>query len=305
MTFIPSLISSFLIFWFYLNIPDDRKSLLTTGAKSVIAWHTLVSVIIFLYFAASSILSEEVKALWDEDSQLMCSLTPFIALPYFATAVCEFHLLRVWFALTPYQVLAWDSFTYPSVLSIPLVTATVQSCVIWSTGTYCEINITKQYLFKLNMKLDVSDLRIISFPIGIIPGLLMLGSELFLRLHKWCRRLKFRNRVATSNSVIDNEVTQISNDSYDLGTLVLVFTLVFILSISIIVYGATPLQLYVTCVLFDFVFFGMPLYWLFASPDIINFSKFKFNQLNSTKDISELCYPHFIYNSTWTQIYPN
>ena len=147
MTFIPSLISSFLIFWFYLNIPDDRKSLLTTGAKSVIAWHTLVSVIIFLYFAASSILSEEVIALWDEDSQLMCNLTPLITLPYFATAVCEFHLLRVWFALTPNQVLAWDSFTYPSVLSIPLVTATVQSCVIWSTGTYCEINITKQYLF--------------------------------------------------------------------------------------------------------------------------------------------------------------
>ena len=34
------------------------------------------------------------------------------------------------------------------------------------------------------MKLDVSDLRIISFPIGIIPGLLMLGSELLLRLRK-------------------------------------------------------------------------------------------------------------------------
>ena len=272
---------------------------------SVIAWHTLVSVIIFLYFAASSILSEEVKALWDEDSQLMCSLTPFIALPYFATAVCEFHLLRVWFALTPNQVLAWDSFTYPSVLSIPLVTATVQSCVIWSTGTYCEINITKQYLFKLNMKLDVSDLRIISFPIGIIPGLLMLGSELFLRLHKWCRRLKFRIRVATSHSFIDNEVTQISNNSYDLGMLVLVLTMVFILNISIVVFGATPLQQYVISVLFDFVFFGMPLYWLFASPHIINFSKFKFNQLNSTKDISELCYPHIIYDSTWTQIYPN
>ncbi len=64
----------------------------------------------------------KVRDFWRTDGQEMCNLTLFMSAPFFYTAVFEFQIVRVWFALKPYQVLTHDDLSWPLAVSVPLFT---------------------------------------------------------------------------------------------------------------------------------------------------------------------------------------
>ena len=277
---IPSCLASCLIFSYYYNIPDTQHSLLTTGALSVVAWHLLVSVSTFLYLVVCSIFWDEVMEKFHTDGQKMCSLTPFLVLPYFSFSVLWFQALRMWFMISPYTFLNHGHLTWPYLLFVPLFTITGQGMSYSLSGTYCELNLSKQYLFKLNMEVDIGGLHLIPIPVGIMPVIFFLIPELYIRVKKHMQLLRNKNQIVPYGAAQqDSDPAQLSQLTQELGILFVTYTIVFILNISFVAYGSTIFHQYATSVLLDFVFFGMPFYWLFASPDIIQFLKLKFNQI--------------------------
>ncbi len=97
---------------------------------------------------------------WETDGQAMCNLTPWLVAPSLACAVLQFQILRVLFVLFPYQVLALgENLAYTLALSVPGITWTAQFIILWWTGTLCDIESTRIYLYKLNIFPDIEKLE--------------------------------------------------------------------------------------------------------------------------------------------------
>ena len=57
---IMSMAASMLVFRYYSSIPDNQHSLMTTGVKSVIAWHMVAAASTYLYLGTSSLMWTQV-----------------------------------------------------------------------------------------------------------------------------------------------------------------------------------------------------------------------------------------------------
>ena len=183
----------------------------------------------------------------------------------------------------PYQVLNNEHLATPFTIFLPLFTLTVQVIIYSLSGTYCELNLTKQYLFKLNIEVDIENLHFRHIYYFVVISAVFLIPELFLRVKKLIQKLLNRNQIVpqgTANMSDQNlELAQISEISQELGLLFFAYACVCIIYISILAYGSTVFHQYTTSVLLDFVLFGLPVYWVVASPDIIQYLKLKFNQI--------------------------
>ena len=198
-------------------------------------------------------------------------------LSYFSISVFWFQVLRIWFIIHPYQVLNNEHLATPFTIFLPLFTLTVQVIIYFlSGGTFCDLNLTKQYLFKLNIEVDIDNLHFIPIPVGVIAGAVLI-PELFLRVKKTIQKLLNRNQIVPHGAISDHD-SKLSI-SKEIGMLIFLYIFGFINNISILVYGSTIVHHYTTSVLLDFVFFGLPFYWVVASPDIIQYLKLKFNQI--------------------------
>ena len=275
---IPSCFASCLIFSYYYNIPQAQHSLMTTGALSVVTWHWLVSASTFSYLIVCSIFWDEVRQKFQTDGQTMCSLTPYVVLPYFSSSVFWFQLLRIWFMVRPYQVLNNEHLARPFTMFLPLFTMTMQGIIYYLSGTLCELNLTKQFLFKLNIEEDIENLNFIPIYYFIIISAVFLIPRFFLQVKKHIQKLLSRNQIVPHVTAMSDQDSELSI-SKELGTLIVVFIFVFIMNISILAYGSTVHHQYTSSVLLDFVLFGLPLYWVVASPDIIQYLKLKFHQI--------------------------
>ena len=100
---VPSLGTSGMLFHYYDSVPDTQTSLMTTAAKSIIAWHMLQTASTYAYVAVSHVMADEMTTFWEMDSQLMCTLTPWLNGPYFAAAVLEFQVMRALFEMYTYR----------------------------------------------------------------------------------------------------------------------------------------------------------------------------------------------------------
>ncbi len=276
---IPSCFASCLIFSYYYNIPQAQHSLMTTGALSVVTWHWLVSASTFLYLIVCTIFWDEVRQKFQTDGQTMCSLTPSVVLPYFSSSVFWFQVLRMWFMIRPYQVLNNEHLAIPFTIFLPLFAITILQFMVYSlSGTFCEINLTKQFLFKLNIEVDIENLHFIPIKYFVVISAVFLTPTLFLQVKKPIQKLLNRNQIVPHGTAMSEQHSELSI-SKEIGMLIVVYIFVFIMNISILVYGSTIFHQYTTSVLLDFLLFGLPFYWVVASPDIIQYLKLKFNQI--------------------------
>ncbi len=275
---IPSSLASCLIFSYYYNIPQAQYSLMTTGALSVVSWHWLVSASTFLYLIVCFIFWDEVRQKFQTNGQTMCYLTPFVVLPYFSFSVCWFEVLRMWFMIRPFQVLDNEYLARPFTIFVPVFTMIMQIIIYPLSGTFCELNITKQFLFRLNIEVDIENLHFIPFNYFVVIYAVFLIPKLFLQVKKHIQKLLNRNQIVPHSTAMSEQHSELSI-SKEFGLLIFVYIFVFILNISILAYGSTVYQQYISSVLLDFVLFGLPFYWVVASPDIIQYLKLKLNQI--------------------------
>ena len=209
----------------------------------------------------------------------MCNLTLFLSAPYFLTAVSEFQIVRVWFALYPYQVLAHDELSRPLAASVPLI-AGIEMFVYWFKGRSCDAQLSKGLLFKLNIDVGLENLDTFPLEVKMLKVILTLAPEIYLQIKKrksYIRALFKQNRINPENLQYQCEQDR-PKSKVHLGMLTFIFTLILFQQMVSLMYGSPVAHQYAVCVLVDLIFLGLPIYWVAATPEIILYLKHKYNQ---------------------------
>ena len=125
LAYIPSILASGLTYWYYDSTMEVQHTVLTTAAKSVLAWHAILSTTYYGQLTAASFWSTELVEYGNNNGNQTC--VTFLRLsvvgPNLLVSIFEFQVIRGLFVFSPYEVLAFnhDLLAYPLVASVPTV----------------------------------------------------------------------------------------------------------------------------------------------------------------------------------------
>ena len=199
---IPSLFASGVTYWYYDSTPEAKYTVLTTLAKSVVGWHSVLSASLVVQVTAGYIWQDNLEKNWKENNYCInCEFIPsFSIVPTLGTAMLEFQVLRLLFEMYPYRVLAWnvDNYAYPLAASVPLISFISQLIIFVYEGMLMkklswEMNNENLKVLKLNLKI------IISYLICMIEGYIRLRrnwstiTNAMRSTFSWIWKQKYRN----------------------------------------------------------------------------------------------------------------
>ena len=291
LAYLPSILASGLTYWYYDNTMEAKHTVLTTAAKSVFAWHALLSTTYYGQLTAASFWSTELEEYWNNNGYQTCvEMLPVIVAPSFVFSLLEFQVLRAIFLLYPYEVLNMnhDRLAYPLVASVPTASGFMLLITYFESGGLCIKQLLGLTFKKLDM--DMNQENFIFSNLNPVPlfTLLILIIEALMRLAKnwilitetikytvcWFRR---RNIVHPASDQPSSGMLQmlIFIDFYKLGPLLLVAISYGFIRILLLVNYKTEVM---SQVIFDCALLELPIYWVISSDDICNFIKSKYNQ---------------------------
>ena len=193
-TIFPSIVASCITYYYYACIPDTQYTLLTSAAKSVIAWHAVLSVSVYTYLSVATIYWEELLDSFNTDGNFTCYLSPLGSMLelYPATAIAEFQLLRIFFQFWPYGFLALnhDFLGTLLALSVPLIAGSVQLFMYLTQGTLCTKVPIIFLHYRLDMKLKTDEVFFTNLRPEILIILIIVVAEILVRLYRFLKRKK-------------------------------------------------------------------------------------------------------------------
>ena len=214
LTSIPSILAGCVTYYYYDSVPESHQSLLTSAAKSVVAWHTIFGASSYTYLIYDSIFWTQVKEDWDENGNETCNWIPTLVSLNVANAALEFQLLRAWLVFDQYYVLGLDhhDFVYPLGFSVPVLSVIEFLLTFWYNGTVCEKQLIILFLYKLNLsKIKIDNLNLPNLNPRIFLKVLIVASQVFILLcRNWnkCKVVKLFSKVSqNSNKVAPNTTT--------------------------------------------------------------------------------------------------
>ena len=186
---IPSLFSSGVSFWYYHKIPDAKYTVLTTAAKSVVVWHTFVSLTFYFDFSTYHFFWKEFEADLSVNASRtsICPVTPtLVSNTVLTSAVLEFQVLRTWFEMNPYRVLALnhDLLAYPLVALVPIISGFYLLAMYLKGCALCNKTLLKGLENKLNVNIVQENFHFPDLDPRIIQIMLVVTLELFIRIRR-------------------------------------------------------------------------------------------------------------------------
>ena len=95
LAYMPSILASGLTYWYYDSTMVAKHTLLTTAAKSVIAWHATTTTAFYGQLTAASIWSTELEEYWNNNGNQTCvTILPLSVGPNFVVSLFEFQVIR-------------------------------------------------------------------------------------------------------------------------------------------------------------------------------------------------------------------
>lgn len=185
LAYIPSVLATGMTYWYYDSTLETKYTVLTTAAKSVIAWHATFSTLYYGQLTVISVWSTEYQEYWNTNSNNTClSILSLSVGPTFLLSILEFQILRALFVFYPYEVLALDddSLAYPLIASVPLVSVVLLLITFYNSGGLCNINFLEQLTLKLGMVVNNGNFIYSNFNLQILFNSLILLVEASIRL---------------------------------------------------------------------------------------------------------------------------
>ena len=293
---IPSLFASGVTYWYYESTPEVMCTVLTTSAKSVVGWHSVLSASLVFQITAGYIWQDNLGKHWkDNNDSINCALIPSFSLtPTLGIAMLELQVFRVLFEIYPYRVLALnvDNLAYPLAASVPLISFILQMIIFVYEGMLCDKRHLIYLMKKVSWEMNNENLKVLKLNLKIIISCLICMIEGYIRLRRnWstivnairstvsCMRK--RNIVAPTTIMQDSTSQQIQEnqpeDKNEIGSTVL-FMLVFVI-VVMVGYVFQEIMNILGIVILDCLMWGLPVYWTISSDQLLAFTKQKYYQL--------------------------
>ena len=198
-----------MIYNYYSNIPLLRYTLLTSAAKSVVAWHMFYTASSYSYLIFSSFWLEDLKERWKTNGNVTCYQNPaglkLVLHPL--TAILEFQILRIAFETFPYIFLDinHDFLAYPMAISVPVLALSLKILIYEQQGTLCSLGPETILHNKLNLNITNTNTYFGDNRLDNILYLLIIIFEAFIRIYRFClrsKRTKRHNKVGVSGLVV-------------------------------------------------------------------------------------------------------
>ncbi len=180
-----------------------QYTLLTSAAKSVVAWHMFYTASTYGYIIYSSFNLEDLKTRWERNGNLTCYQNPaglkLNLYPVFA--ILEVQLLRAAYELFPYRFLALshDKLAYPMAFSVPLFAISYTTFIFMKKETLCSLGPEMLLLFKLNLDFSNTSTYLVKNNFDNIVYLMIVIIEAIIRLCKKKKKWRSHNKVGVLN----------------------------------------------------------------------------------------------------------
>ena len=212
--YIPSIFASGSSFYYYHKIPESRYSLLTTSAKSVVAYHMITSTSIYVRDMLM-LLSESYKQSWETIPNEKCSWDVSMVTPTFMFGgIAQLQSFRLFMVVSPERFLEMDHsfWAYPITATVPITVClflTIAYVYHYSICDQMNVNILLQ---KFNLNIESENIMFKTVDIRGVFCLMVLGIEILIRIYEnWgilTKRLKIlktccTNAVAPCNLTVD------------------------------------------------------------------------------------------------------
>lgn len=289
--YIPSILASGLTYWYYDNTIETKCTLLTTAAKSVIAWHGTLSSINYGKLTVISLWSTELEEYWNNNGNHSCiTILPLIVGPTFLVSIAEFQVLRALFVFYPYEFLAFnhDCLAYPLAASVPTVSGIVLLISYLDSGGFCNKKFLEQFFLKLDIVINAENFIYPNLNIQFLFHFLILLVEFSIRLNNNWSVITETVRCPTCWWKSRNAINPSSDqppagpdfatylDQYKVGPILLLILLfAFLQVIGLLKFNVISFQQ----AFYDCAAFGLPIYWIISSDEICDFIKLKYHQL--------------------------
>lgn len=186
---IPSMLASGVSFWYYHNFPEAKYTVLTTAAKSVVVWHTVVSLTVYFDISTYHIFWNELEADLSVNASRtsICPVTSIlVSNTIFTSAVLEFQVLRTWFEMNPFQVIALnhDLLAYPLVALVPIISGLYLLAFYLKGVALCNKTLLKGLGHKVNVNIVQENFDFPDLDPRIIQIMLVVTLELFIRIRR-------------------------------------------------------------------------------------------------------------------------
>ena len=188
LAYLPSILASGSTYWYYDSTMEAKHTVLTTAAKSVVAWHATLSTAYYGQLAAASFWSTELKEYWNNNVNQTCvEILPVSVAPNFVISLLEFQVLRALFLLYPYEVLNMnhDRLAYPLVASVPTLSGILLLMTYFDNGGLCKNQVLVQIFSKLDMVIDQENFIFSNMNPVPLFTMLILIVEASIRLAKY------------------------------------------------------------------------------------------------------------------------
>ena len=212
--YIPSIFASGSSFYYYHKIPESRYSLLTTSAKSVVAYHMITSTSIYVRDMLM-LFSESYKQSWETIPNEKCSWDVSMVTPTFMFGgIAQLQSFRLFMVVSPERFLEMDHsfWAYPITATVPITVCLFLIIAYVYHYSICDqmnVNILFQ---KFNINIESKNIMFKTVDIRGVFCLMVLGIEILIRIYEnWgilTKRLKIlktccTNAVAPCNLTVD------------------------------------------------------------------------------------------------------
>ncbi len=191
-TMLSSILAFCITYYYYACIPVTQYTLLTSAAKSVIAWNLLFSVSTYTYSAIATVYWDELQESWNTDGNDTCYLSPVGSMLtlYPATAIAEFQLLRIFFEFWPYGFLALNHEILGTLLAltVPLLAGSVQLFLYLTQGTLCPKVPIIFFHYRLDIELKTDKVFFTDLRPEMVIFLIIVISEILVRTYRFSKR---------------------------------------------------------------------------------------------------------------------
>ena len=291
----PSVLASGLTYWYYDSTIEAKQTVLTTAAKSVIAWHAIVIATYYAQLSTGLIWSAELEDYWNNHGNQTCvTITALSVGPTFMISLIEFQVLRVIFVFYPYDVLNLnhESLAFPLVASVPMISGTILMIIYFIKGGICNEYILKNIIEELDIAINIENFIFSNVVLAPFFLMVILILEVCIRLkNNWkditetvmhpvccCKRT---NAVNPSTDQLSSETQQLASylNQYKVGPFMSAIICFVFLQVLLLMLNYSTILIAINKVFLDSAILGLPIFCVISTDGIFTFVKLKYNQL--------------------------
>ena len=291
----PSVMASGLTYWYYDSTMEAKHTVLTTAAKSVIAWHSIVIITYYGQLTAALIWSTELEEYWKNHGNQTCVTISAVSFgPTFMISLIEFQVIRAIFVFYPYDVLNLNHeiLAYPLVASVPMISGTILLIIYFIKGGICNEYILKNIIEELDISIDFENFIFSNAVLAPFFLTVILVLEVCIRLKNNWKDLtetvmhpvcccKKTNAVNPSTSQASSETQQLASflNQYKVGPFMLEIICFVFLQVLLLILNYSSILIAINKVFLHSANLGLPIFYVISTDEIFDFVNLKYNQL--------------------------